>query len=92
MIFNPDPKKKAYRIDRKTKKGKSEWEGLIVDLCKRDHYRCRICDKSVIAGGIDPHHIIHLSQGGSDEIDNLILLCRVCHIKVHTGQMECPKP
>ena len=31
----------------------------------------------------DLHHIIFRSQGGSDEVENLIPLCRDCHNAVH---------
>lgn len=31
---------------------------------------------------LEIHHIVHRSQGGSDELDNLVLLCESCH-KAH---------
>lgn len=33
--------------------------------------------------GLDPHHIIHVSQGGPDRKENLITLCRKHHDYVH---------
>lgn len=32
-----------------------------------------------------PHHIILKSQGGDDSVENLILLCNVCHRFMHQG-------
>ena len=32
---------------------------------------------------VDVHHIIFKSQGGKDEIENLIGLCRKCHDTAH---------
>jgi predicted restriction endonuclease len=32
---------------------------------------------------IDGHHIIHWSDGGSTELDNLVSLCRPHHRAVH---------
>lgn len=54
----------------------------------RNHYQiaelevvmCQHCNKRQAA---DIHHIIFKSQGGSDEIENLIALCRECHDKAH---------
>lgn len=40
---------------------------------------CQVCN----AEAVDIHHIIHRSAGGSDEVDNLIALCRECHMKAH---------
>ncbi len=31
------------------------------------------------------HHIVPRSEGGSDELDNLIALCLTCHTDVHTN-------
>ena len=33
---------------------------------------------------IEIHHIIYRSQGGSDEPDNLVCLCREHHIEAHS--------
>ena len=40
---------------------------------------CEICSRLAT----DIHHIIYKSQGGSDNPDNLIALCRDCHNKAH---------
>lgn len=51
----------------------------------RDKYRCRHCNSSF---GLHPHHIIYRSQGGLDELSNLITLCHSCHIDgVHGGKL-----
>ncbi len=34
---------------------------------------------------VDAHHIVHWAQGGSTELDNLVLLCRHHHRLVHEG-------
>ena len=43
---------------------------------------CSVCGKMAV----DIHHIVKRSQGGSDEVDNLIPLCRSCHDKAHFKQ------
>ena len=37
---------------------------------------------------VDIHHIIYKSQGGSDEVENLIALCRDCHEMSHSGEIS----
>jgi hypothetical protein len=32
---------------------------------------------------LEIHHIIFRSQGGKDELDNLVLLCKECHMRAH---------
>ncbi|WP_026665704.1 HNH endonuclease [Butyrivibrio sp. FC2001] len=43
-------------------------------------------DKCAICGAVDfleYHHIIEKAKGGSDEYDNIILLCACCHAAIH---------
>ncbi|WP_303674026.1 HNH endonuclease [Vampirovibrio chlorellavorus] len=55
---------------------------FLVNL--RDALRCRQCDK-VPQGpegyhqGFEYHHRLPRSLGGSDEVDNIVLLCHACH-------------
>ena len=58
----------------------------IKKLC---HYQCALCGQK----GTQVHHIIPRSVDKSkiDDIDNLILLCMQCHIKVH-DDMKIWKP
>ena len=44
-----------------------------------DYIPCACCNSK----SIDIHHLIFKSQGGKDEPDNLISLCRECHNKAH---------
>ena len=46
---------------------------------EQDVILCEVCSSK----SVDIHHIIYKSQGGKDEIDNLIALCRSCHDKAH---------
>ena len=39
----------------------------------------------------DPHHIVFKSQGGKDEVENLISLCFYCHRQMHDGLRQGTK-
>ena len=60
----------------------------------RDNYTCQECGITGIIinehgqpipcnRGLEVHHIIPVSEGGSDHISNLITLCEECHKKQH---------
>lgn len=45
---------------------------------------CEICGKK---GQTEKHHFLKTKgAGGNDTNENLIELCRMCHIKVHSGE------
>ena len=50
-------------------------------------YRCAIPNCNVTSP-LDIHHIEYQENGGSDEDDNLICLCRNCHGRVHNNDIE----
>ena len=65
-------------------------ERLDPDLRKsvlaRDNNTCRACKDNSgqeFVDTLDVHHIKEVYLGGSDDIDNLITLCTVCHRLVH---------
>lgn len=60
---------------------------------------CQLCDNPapfVAANGepyLESHHVIWLSQGGQDSIENTVALCPNCHRKMHiiNGQADVAK-
>ena len=56
------------------------WELARQAALERDGRRCRRCSK---AGRLEIHHIIPLSQNGTNDLENLETLCRGCHIEAH---------
>ena len=50
---------------------------------EQDFIECEVCRRKCI----DIHHIKYKSQGGKDEINNLIGLCRECHEEAHDGEL-----
>lgn len=52
----------------------------------RDNYTCQHCGTKNTR--LEVHHIKYRSQGGSDDLDNLITLCEDCHHNLHKGKIE----
>ena len=50
-------------------------EGMGLD--ETDFWPCEVCGTE----GKDIHHLVNRSRGGKDEIPNLMVLCRTCHIQ-----------
>ena len=72
----------------KTTEGKNprktaEWFWLRMEAIMRDDYECQECG---VLGGrkgdaqLQAHHIIPVSEGGENDPDNLLTLCRQCHL------------
>lgn len=51
----------------------------------RDNYTCQCCGKRHVR--LEVHHIIFRSQGGTDDENNLITLCKDCHDAIHNGTL-----
>lgn len=52
-------------------------------VLERDGYECRMCHGLYSRYAFDVHHLLMRSQGGTDEPENLVTLCRECHTQVH---------
>lgn len=46
---------------------------------------CQICGKK---GQTEKHHKKTKGSGGNDTEENLIEVCRICHTKIHTGEIK----
>lgn len=46
---------------------------------------CQICGKK---GATENHHKKSKGSGGNDTEENLIEVCRICHTKIHTGEIK----
>lgn len=54
----------------------SNWASLRRQCFRRDEFRCQWCDRVEEARGLDAHHIVPRSEGGLNDLSNLITLCK----------------
>lgn len=52
------------------------WRATRAAILVRQRHRCAVCRR---LRALDVHHVVKRSQGGRDEADNLVGLCRACH-------------
>lgn len=70
--------KRSHGVPRKSLNSK-----LRNYIYERDGSRCRYCTGCNL---LEVHHIDYRSQGGLDAKSNLILLCKECHMLVHSSK------
>ena len=61
------------------------FENVKAYVLVRDDYKCQ-CGKKGCSDELRVHHIIYRSNGGSDNPDNLITLCKKHHMSLHDGK------
>lgn len=78
----PQPKPRPRLLSKRAEKAseRTQWMRVRREVLARDGHRCRACGQS---HGLDVHHVVMRSLGGSDDATNLIALCRDCHTSVH---------
>lgn len=83
----PKPRKGAATAMRRarTRLAHARFLAACVRVRERDAGRCRVCGA---AGWAEVHHIRYRSRGGSDDLSNLVLLCKACHDAVHAGRLR----
>lgn len=56
---------------------------------ERDNYTCQICNESPEDERLlEVHHIVPLSEGGSDNLENLVTVCPNCHRKLEYSELK----
>ena len=51
-------------------------------MLTRDRHQCLDCKRQGLKR-VEVHHVIHLRDGGSDDMENLVTLCYECHRSRH---------
>ena len=60
----------------------SEWQRIRIMVLARDGAACTGCGCAYL-NQLEIHHIKPISEGGTDDLDNLKTLCDKCHDKTH---------
>lgn len=72
----------TFHKKRKTNR-KSISTEIKQKVFERDNNKCVMCSAEY---DLHIHHIKMVSKGGSNNLENLMLLCRKCHAEEHKGQ------
>ena len=70
---------------KRIKLSNGQYRKLADKVLQRDSKTCQYCGCYTES---PPHHIKHRSQGGSDILENLVLLCFACHRLLHDGKIK----
>ncbi len=99
----PCPKREAfgrkrYGPEKKSGRGGRRWyEKIRPRIFKRDNYLCQICLRNGLLTPVElsgPNcgicdHIVPLAEGGTDDDDNLQIICKQCDKeKTHQESMR----
>jgi hypothetical protein len=73
------------------------WHSQSRKARKRDSYTCQDCGKRYGETRTDVHHIKPYRDFNGDfesanRLENLIVLCRQCHVDIEHGKRPCPVP
>ena len=60
------------------------WRRLRRRVLVRDRHQCHDCQRQGLSR-VEVHHLVHLADGGSDDLENLICLCYDCHRARHAS-------
>jgi 5-methylcytosine-specific restriction endonuclease McrA len=71
---------RSYSIDM------AEYKRLKAIVFKRDNYTCRYCGQ--VGGKLEADHVIPISKGGANDLDNLVTSCRKCNRQKHDKDLD----
>ena len=71
-------KNPRYLGNNKKRKINQNYNSIRQEVLKRDNYKCQHCSSSE---KLEIHHIDPYRNSQNDELDNLLTLCKTCHIK-----------
>jgi RNA-directed DNA polymerase len=82
-----DSSLREYWENRSTKTGKIIWAkgSKNEQVAKFQNWKCPVCGDSLFNGEpTETHHIVPVSEGGLDDLENLQHLHKACHKQVHS--------
>jgi hypothetical protein len=82
---NPEALKNKWLYQRGINYGYANTRAYVLD---RDSNTCQQCKGKSKDSKLEVHHILFRSEQGSDDVDNLITLCKTCHDRVHNDTIK----
>jgi RNA-directed DNA polymerase len=82
-----DSSLREYWNNRSTKTGRICWAkgSKYEQVAKFPNWKCPVCGDSLFNGEpTETHHIVPVSEGGLDDLENLQHLHKACHKQVHS--------
>ncbi len=64
-----------------------EWLNLQRQTFERDNFKCRHCKGKSRIFELHAHHLIHRENDGEDILENLVTLCKKCHVDYHNRKL-----
>lgn len=64
---------------RRRSEAKGKWSKTRTQALERDGFSCRACGSGGDGVILDVHHVKPILEGGTNELHNLLTLCRRCH-------------
>lgn len=95
--FNPyDPAWEQYAEERRTAamSDKLGYRSQVLSLYRRQDGNCAHCGAPITwESGWHDHHVVYRTHGGSNALDNRVLVHPNCHAQIHntTGERTCSK-
>jgi len=79
--------KQQHRVQKKAKRNQlaASYNTYFMAIGRRDGFHCSTCKKT---SDLQIDHIQPLARGGSNELDNLQLLCGTCNVKKGISQPD----
>lgn len=84
-LKNPEVLQNKWLYQNGINYGFANTKAYVLD---RDNHTCQNCKGKSKDSQLEVHHIIFRCRQGSDNGENLIVLCKVCHDAVHGGNIK----
>jgi len=86
-----DPSLKEYWEKRHQELGKIRFDKgtKLYTIAENQNWKCPECGEPLLNGEeIETHHILPVAEGGTDDVENLQNLHKLCHKQVHKTQVK----
>lgn len=74
---------KPKKVPKPKNQFKYQYKKVRPLVLERDNYTCQKCGAKDY---LEVNHIVPVSEGGSNDMTNLVTLCDICHAEEHKGE------